>query len=72
MNKQIKADEILREFAPSGKYRIRLLTAKDGERFLDIREYVSTEDFEGFTRRGVRLPVAHLADLASIIAEVIR
>lgn len=53
-----KVEEVVREFVPLGKYRVRLIRnqKKPQERpTLDIREYVSTETFEGFTRRGVRL-----------------
>jgi hypothetical protein len=51
-------DEVLREFPPLGKYRIRLVhnpKRPAEEAALDIREYVSSETFEGFTRRGIRL-----------------
>jgi len=56
-----KKIEILQEFSPIGKYRVRLMgnrdpieIEKDGN-FLEIREYVSSESFEGFTRRGVQI-----------------
>jgi hypothetical protein len=51
-------EEVLREFPPLGKYRIRLVRnpRRPGEApTLDIREYISSETFEGFTRRGIRL-----------------
>jgi len=51
-------EEVLREFAPLGKYRVRLLQdpRKPGTGpILDIREYVSADTFEGFTRRGIRI-----------------
>jgi hypothetical protein len=51
-------EEVLREFPPLGKYRIRLVRnpRRAGESpVLDIREYISSETFEGFTRRGIRL-----------------
>lgn len=51
-------EEVLREFSPLGKYRVRLLQdpRKPGSGpILDIREYVSTDTFEGFTRRGIRI-----------------
>lgn len=71
-NKSIK-EEVLREYAPVGKYRIRLLqNPKTGKRALDIREYVSTGTFEGFTRRGVRIQEVAQADLLKeILAEVL-
>jgi hypothetical protein len=49
-------EEAIREFPPLGKYRVRLLeNPKTHQMTLDIREYVSSESFEGFTRRGIRL-----------------
>ena len=43
-------EEVVREFAPLGKYRVRLVRnpkRPDSLPTLDIREYVSTERFEG-------------------------
>jgi hypothetical protein len=58
-------EEVIKEFAPLGKYRVRLL--KDPKRpknppYFDIREYVKSESFEGFTRRGIRLTDADQLD----------
>ncbi|MBI3855763.1 MAG: hypothetical protein HY293_08750 [Planctomycetes bacterium] len=56
-NKPI-SKEVLREFPPLGKYRVRLVRnpRRPAEApTLDIREYVSSENFEGFTRRGIRV-----------------
>ena len=68
-------EEVLREFPPVGKYRVRL--TKNPRRpldppALDIREYVHSESFEGFTRRGIRLSArADLEMLRDVLAEVI-
>lgn len=50
-------EEVLREWPPIGRYRVRLLrsTRPQSRPTLDIREYISSETFEGFTRRGVRI-----------------
>lgn len=51
-------EEVVREYAPVGKYRVRLLRnprKPESPLVLDVREYVSAESFEGFTRRGVRI-----------------
>lgn len=71
---QARKEEVLREFPPIGKYRIRLLSgAKPKERTLDIREYVSGETFEGFTRRGIRLSDrAHVELLRDVLSELLR
>ncbi|HEX7899106.1 MAG TPA: hypothetical protein VF950_15180 [Planctomycetota bacterium] len=67
-------DQVLKEFQPLGKYRIRLLAdpARPGaEPTLDIREYVSSQTFEGFTRRGIRLTArADLDALREVLLEV--
>lgn len=48
---------LVKEFPALGKYRVRVVkgTKPDAPRFLDIREYAKSAEFEGFTRRGVRI-----------------
>ena len=69
------AEEILREFPPVGKYRIRLLQnpKRPAEApSLDIREYIASDTFEGFTRRGIRInDRAQLDLLRDILKEVL-
>jgi hypothetical protein len=51
-------EEVIREFTPLGKYRVRLrrnLRRPSEVPVLGIREYVSAKTFEGFTRRGIRI-----------------
>lgn len=72
---QARKEDVLREFPPvGGKYRVRLLSAaKPQERTLDIREYVSGETFEGFTRRGIRLSDrAQVELLRDVLSELLR
>ena len=68
-------EEIPREFPPVGKYRIRLLhnpRNPSADPALDIREYVSAETFEGFTRRGIRISDrAHLDVLRDVLKEIL-
>lgn len=47
---------ICHEFPAVGKYRVRL-TKEDPKApvVLDVREYIKGREFEGFTRRGIRL-----------------
>lgn len=67
------SEEVVREFCPVGKYRVRLIqNTKTKRPVLDIREYVSTPTFEGFTRRGVRVETRAQADLLrTLLAEVV-
>jgi len=73
-NKPLK-EEVVREFPPLGKYRIRLVRnpKRPGETpTLDIREYISSETFEGFTRRGIRLgDRAQMDLLRDVLREVL-
>lgn len=64
---------VLREFPPIGKYRVRVvMDERTQAKSLDIREYVSGESFEGFTRRGIRLFKNAEADLLRcVLAEVV-
>ena len=68
-------EEVLREFPPLGKYRVRLLTNSrkpSSDPVLDIREYVSADTFEGFTRRGIRISGrAHMDVLRDVLKEVL-
>jgi hypothetical protein len=34
-----------------------------GKSFVDIREYLKADSFEGFTKRGIRIPADLYADL---------
>lgn len=49
-----KDEEIIHEYPAVGRYRVRVLR-KDGKASIDVREYVASDTFEGFTRRGIRL-----------------
>ena len=69
-----RQEDVIREFPPIGKYRIRLLARPASrERVLDCREYAVLESFEGFTRRGIRLTDrAQVELLREILSEVLR
>lgn len=68
-------EEVLKEFPPLGKYRVRLV--RNPKRpadvpVLDIREFISGESFEGFTRRGIRLMErAQLELLRDVLGEIL-
>lgn len=66
-------DQVLREYPPMGKYRVRLVTAGQGKGpRLDIREYISSETFEGFTRRGISIAArAEMALLGDVLKEIL-
>lgn len=63
-------EAVVKAFDPIGKYRVRLLESAKGERFLDVREYVEAESFEGFTRRGIRLTLEQSEELRHVLSQV--
>jgi len=65
------APEVLREWPPIGRYRIRLIARPGKETVLDIREYVEGESFEGFTRRGIAIALDDVSKLNGIVSEVL-
>ena len=48
---------VVREFQQIGRYRVRLVReSKEGSPLhLDVREYAVGANFQGFTRKGIRL-----------------
>ena len=69
-----RQEEVIREFPPVGKYRVRLVVHPQTRRkALDLREFVSFETFEGFTRRGIRLvDRAQVELLRDTLSDVLR
>ncbi len=65
------ADKILQDFGtlPCGR-RVRHMETSAGI-VLDIRQYISSETFEGFTQKGVRLSMSGLAQLRGILDEIL-
>ena len=65
------ADTILKDYGalPCGR-RVRHMRTAAGV-VLDIRQYISSDTFEGFTQKGVRLSLAGLAQLRGILDEIL-
>lgn len=65
--------EVLKEFPPVGNYRVRIVRdSRDSHERIDIREYVSSDTFEGFTHRGIMLGEREeIRLLHGILAEVL-
>jgi hypothetical protein len=55
--RQAPTQIVVREFPDIGKYKVRLVqkSARDPRLILDVREYANGPNYQGFTRRGVRL-----------------
>ena len=70
----VRQQEVIREFPPIGKYRVRLLAhPKTRKKTLDLREFISSETFEGFTRRGIRVTDrAQVELLRDVLSELLR
>ena len=66
--------KVLREFPRVGRYHVRLMEGSRGNpeaHALDIREYLQTEEFTGYTRRGIRLYTGReAAELAEALRQV--
>jgi hypothetical protein len=64
-------DKVLAEYPPIGKYKIRLIEGTKGK-VLDVREFIQTDSFSGYTRRGVRLQYpADVEALAKSLADAL-
>lgn len=50
---QPSKEQVVRELPAVSKYRVRILEGPRGK-VLDVREFVSSQDWSGFTRRGCR------------------
>ena len=64
---------VVREFPDIGKYKVRLVqkSARDARLILDIREYANGPNYQGFTRRGVRLMVQEdLPKLRAVLDQI--
>jgi hypothetical protein len=64
---------VVREFPDIGKYKVRLVqkSARDTRLILDIREYANGANYQGFTRRGVRIMVQdELAKLREVMDQI--
>lgn len=63
-------EEVIKEFPALGRYRIRVVRRR-GKKALDIREYITAEKFEGFTRRGIMLSTGEDCEtLKNILEEI--
>ncbi len=70
--KRVVKQIVVREFGEIGKYRVRIVRTSEkagSPAWLDIREYVKGANFEGFTRKGVRLGTAEMKALRAVLEE---
>lgn len=66
-------DIVVKEFealGTNGRYHVRLVKNNKNESTLDIREYVESDTFKGYTRKGVRLGWDDIQILLRILPEV--
>lgn len=70
MTEKKKGPEVLREYPAIGQYRVRMVKGRHGK-VLDVREYITVEKFEGFTRRGCRLDQNQVKQLRDTLNEVL-
>lgn len=49
-------DDVVKEYPMiEDRYRVRVIAGRKGRTALDIREYVKSDTYEGFTRKGIRI-----------------
>lgn len=61
---------VVREFGEVGKYRVRLVRSSDkpdAPLLIDVREYVRGANYEGFTRKGIRLNATEASALRTLL-----
>jgi hypothetical protein len=68
---------VIQDMGCVGKYRARIVmtSAKNARAVLDIREYAIGANFEGFTRKGIRITVddaLQLRDVAQLFCEMMK
>lgn len=67
-------EEVIKEFPRLGfndSLKVRLIKPEGKSRIvLDIRQFIESEKFTGFTRRGIRLDFHDLGALEAIIPEI--
>ena len=64
---------VVKEFTDIGRYKVRIVkSGKDSDPVVDVREYIDSEGFTGFTRKGVRLQWDALMSLEKILPELIK
>ena len=67
-------ETVVKEFESmgiNGKYKCRLIKDMKGNLVIDIREYVESDAYTGFTKKGVRLGWSDLQLLEKIVPEII-
>jgi len=68
-----KGFEVLEEFPPVGRYRLRIMRSNGGEFVLDVREFLGVRkgNDSGFTRHGIRLSGSEASDLKCALEAII-
>jgi hypothetical protein len=64
-----KFGTVVKELGEVKSYQFRVLVLPNKKRVLDIRQYIDTNDFKGFTKRGIRLTGEDLSDTIELLEE---
>jgi hypothetical protein len=54
----------------SGTWKVRVVQNGGGRKILDVREYLESPSYTGFTRRGIRLDAEQLEVLEALLLEI--
>jgi len=69
-------EEVVREFDPlksfqgnirSGQLRVRVIVDGEGRRLFDVREFIESPNFSGWTKKGIRLDAKQLRVLVEAL-----
>lgn len=66
------ADKVVKEYDRINQYRVRLLEVGKGVLKLDIREYIKTDGYTGFTKKGIRYEIDGVKSLGKIIQDILK
>lgn len=64
-----KSITVVKEFGELGRYTVRVIRDFHGRLALDIRKYVETQNYKGFTKQGIWLRYDDLEDLKLLLEE---
>ncbi len=64
--KEVKELETIKE-----GFKTRILTFEDGEKVLDIREFVDADKYIGFTKRGIRFDKSEAEKAIKVLTQAL-
>ena len=63
-------ETVIEDFGSVGRYRVRLVESRGAQK-IDVREYIESDDFVGFTKRGIRLAPTEVSHLIELLRKIV-